>query len=165
MKELIRSLACALCKALSPPVVAPSEPRPVTNFTLISRDDFLAKLAPLGIIPISLLTPLDSQLSVVDKATLDTLAPYLTFAADLYVNDIADCEDYAIEAQSKASFKYHVSGIRLALGQSPLGYHGFALALDTDGNIWLMEPNAGFPYAGGWFKIGYNSYIPDKVFV
>lgn len=74
------------------------------------------------------------------------------------------CEDYALQAQCDAAFKFHVSGIRMGLGQMPLGYHGFPITLSKEGNIWLIEPNAGFPYAGEWFKIGEHSYLPRKVF-
>ena len=165
MKGLIRRIACALFQVLSDKPTTPLEPEPVSNYELISRDDFLAICEKAHIYPISLQTPLDSKLSIVHKSQLDRLAPWLTFSASLYVADIVDCEDYGIEAQSKAAFKYHVSGKRLALGDMPLGYHGFAMTIDRNRAIWLLEPNAGFEFAGQWVKLGENGYGPDKVFV
>jgi len=68
-----------------------------------------------------------------------------------------------MQTQCDAAFKFHVSGIRMGLGYMPLGYHGFPITLSKEGRILLYEPNAGFPYAGEWFKVGDNSYSPDKV--
>ena len=138
---------------------------PVTDLTMISRADYLAKMKEAGISPISLTTPLDSTLSITTKAELDRIAPYLVYPAELYVAQIWDCENYGLQAMLDAARKFHASGITLGLGNMPLGYHGFALTMDNDYNIYWLESNAGFEYAGVWYKIGEEGYLPDKVFV
>ncbi len=139
--------------------------KPTTISTFISRDDYLSKLAKCGIQPISLGTPFDSQLAITSKAELNRIAPGLTYSAEDYVAEVADCEDYGMRAMVDAAFKYHCSGIRLCLGWTELGYHGFCIALDTEDNVWWLEPNAGFEDAGVWHKIGEGTYRPDKVLV
>jgi len=143
----------------------PAEPSPITDYLWASREEFIKICQAQGIEPISLDTPLDSWLSIATKTQLDTIAPFLVYPADLYIDQIVDCEDYALKAQTDASFKFHISGVRMALGNMPLGYHGFPLTIDKDKNIWLFEPNSGFEYAGVWFKAGENGYLPKKVFV
>jgi len=138
---------------------------PITDYKRLYRGDFITICQANGITPISQDTPLDTWVSVCSKSQLDTIAPSLVFPADLYIAEIADCEDYAIKAQSEACFTFHISGIRLALGNMPQGYHGFPLAIDKERNIWLFEPNAGYEYAGEWFKIGEHGYFPNKVFI
>ena len=147
-----------LQKQLPEPII------PVTDLVWITRTDYLVELAKVGIKPIDWGTPLDISLSLTSKAELDRIAPFLVQPADEYIAEIRDCEDYGIEAQSRAS-KYRVSSVRLGLGNMPLGYHGFAVTMDKEFNIWWLEPNSGFEYAGVWYKIGDNGYSPDKVFV
>ncbi len=140
---------------------------PVTDLIMVSRSDYLAKMASVGIKPIDMNTPLDTALSLTSKVELDRIAPFLVQGAGLYIAQIRDCEDYGIEAQSRAA-DFHVSAVRLGLGNcsNPQinGYHGFAITMDKEFNIWWLEPNAGFEYAGVWFKIGEYGYIPDKIF-
>uniref|UniRef100_A0A6H2A2E5 Uncharacterized protein n=1 Tax=viral metagenome TaxID=1070528 RepID=A0A6H2A2E5_9ZZZZ len=139
---------------------------PVTDLEMTSRNDYLSEMHKVGIEPIGLATPLDAQLTLTSKAELDRIAPDLVYPADLYISELEiDCEDYGIQAQCDAAFKFHVSGVRLGLGSMPLGYHGFAITMDKDKNIYWLEPNAGFPYAGVWYQIGEESYFPDKVLV
>jgi len=138
---------------------------PVLDLTMISRTDYITEMRKANIEPIGLATPLDSQLSLTSKAELDRIAPDLVYPADFYIDDIWDCEDYGNQAQCDAARKFHVSGIRLGLGNMPLGYHGFAITLDKERNIWWLETNAGFEYAGVWHKIGDKGYQPNKVFV
>lgn len=142
-----------------PPVIVP-----VTDLITISRIEYLTEMQKAGISPIASGSPLDAVLSITNKLELDKIAPYLVYPADLYIAEIWDCEDYALQAQCDAGLKFHVSGVRLGLGWMPLGYHGFPVTLDKDRNIWWLEPNAGFEYAGEWKKIGDADYRPDKVF-
>lgn len=160
---MLGSLFCSLGKALGgcqlvKPII------PVTDLVWITRIDYLAEMAKAGIKPIDLGTPLDVSLTLTSKEELDRIAPFLVQPADEYIAEIKDCEDYGIEAQSRAA-DFHVSGIRLGLGNMPLGYHGFALTMDKDYNKWWLEINAAFEYAGVWYKIGEHRYYPDKVFV
>jgi len=175
LKELIRDIACEIGRTLGAKCsietelvedeLIYNEPAPVTDLLRISRSEFLAEMAKVGIKPIDLETPLDSFMTITSEIELERIAPYLVYPADLYIAEIWDCEDYAIQAQCDAALKFHVSSIRLGLGQMPLGYHGFPVTLSKEGNIWLLDSNAGFPYAGGWFRIGDNGYNPNKIFV
>lgn len=134
---------------------------PVTDLTMIERGEYLERFRQVGISSLALL---DSKLSITSKVELDRMAPYLVYPADFYAIDIWDCEDYGIQAQCDAGHKFGVNGVRLGLGNVPGGYHGFVITMDKDGNIWWLEPNAGFEYAGVWYKIGMYGYQPDKVF-
>ena len=136
---------------------------PITDLVEITRAEFLVTLEGYGIMPIASDTPLDFSLFLAKKAELDRIALYLVYPADLYIDGIADCEDYGLQAQCDSAFKYHCNGVRLALGSTPLGYHGWAMALDQDKLLWQLEPNNGFPYAATWFAYGENEYIPEKV--
>ena len=146
-----------MCKIFS----KPTQPKPVTDLTVISRGDYLAVMKAAGI---SSMAVLDSSLTITSKAELDRIAPYLVFPADYYIAEIFDCEDYGIMAQGDAARLFHLSGIRLGIGMMPLGNHGFIITMDKDHNIWWLEPNAGFEYAGVWYKIGDEGYQPNKVF-
>ncbi len=146
-------------EAQIPPVVVP-----VTDTTTISRINYLMVMGMEGIEPIASGSPLDSDLTITSKSELDRIAPYLVYPADFYVNEIWDCEDYALQAQCDAAHKFHVNGIRLGLGFMPLGYHGFPVTIDKDGNVWWLEGNSGFEYAGVWKRVGEEGYRPDKVF-
>jgi len=142
----------------------PLPPIPVTDLVMISRHDYLHQMAMHGITPIDMATPLDTHLAITSKAELDRIAPELVYSAEFFVDQIWDCENYGLQAQSDAARSFHVSGITLGLGNMPLGYHGFALTMDKEFNIWWLENNAGFEYAGVWHKIGVEGYYPDKVF-
>jgi len=159
---MIAQFLCSIAKALGG-CQPDKAPKPVTDLLAISRAEFLAEMAKVGIQPIDLGTPLDKIMTITTEIELERIAPYLVYPADLYIAEIADCEDYALQAQCDAAFKFHVSGIRMGLGYMPLGYHGFPVTLSKEGNILLLEPNAGFEYAGEWFKIGDNGYNPNKI--
>lgn len=137
----------------------------VTDSKMVSRNELVALFHENNIEAYSLKDPLDMWFSITTKDELDRIAPYFTYPADFYVQSITDCEDYGLKAQVDACFDAGVSGIRLCLGDIPLGYHGFVITVDTESNIWLLEPNAGFPFAGEWFAIGENGYIPQKVLI
>ena len=137
---------------------------PVTDWVWLTRSDYLAEMAKVGIKPIDLGTPLDTRVTLTTKAELDRIAPFLVQPADEYVEQIKDCENYALDAMCTAA-DYHVSGVTLVLGYMPLGYHGFVITMDKDCNKWWLEPNAGFEYAGVWHKIGEEGYQPDKIFI
>ncbi len=136
---------------------------PVKDGLFISRDNYVTRLSMENIQPISLGTPFDSQVAICSKAELDRIAPGITYSAQDYVSEIADCEDYGIRAMVDAAFIYHCSGIRLCLGWTEQGYHGFCITVDVDNEVWWLEPNAGFEVAGVWHRIGEDTYRPDKV--
>lgn len=153
-KSWLKKFICPSCHLVIP---APE----ISIKTEISRQDYLNVL---GLPAYNPDRPLDGILTITSKSNLGLIAPWLVYPADNYISEISDCEDYAIQAQSDAAFKFGISGIRMALGNTPLGYHGFAMTFDTDSNIWLLEPNAGFDFAGVWFKTGEHGYMPEVVF-
>ena len=142
----------------------PTPPIPVTDLVMISRHDYLHQFAMKGITPIDRDTPLDTHLTITSKAELDRIAPELVYPAEWYIAQIWDCENYGLQAQNDASRLFHVSGITLCLGNTPDGYHGFALTMDKEFNIYWLENNAGFLCAGVWHKIGEVEHYPEKVF-
>ena len=130
----------------------------------LSRADFIIKLKEYGIDPISLATPLDSIVRLASKAELDKIAPSLAYPGEWYTADLWDCEDFGLQAQLDAGRKFEIT-VRLGLGMAnnnqipnPPIYHGFAITLDTEYNVWLLEPNSGFSYSGKWFKPGEHGY-------
>ena len=138
-------------------------PEPAKVISRLYRQDFIALLAPSGILPIAIDAPLDSVITITSKAELDRIAPYLVYPADQYVAETWDCEDYGIRAQSDAALKFGVNGIRLCLGTSPVGFHAFVVTVDTESKVWWLEPNAGFEFAGVWQAVGTQGYKPEKV--
>jgi len=145
-------------------VPPPVKPIPESETIEMTRQGFLNTMKTFGIEPISLATPLDSIVRLASKTELDRIAPYLVYPAEWYAETLWDCEDYGLQAQLDAGRKFEVT-VRLGLGQMELGYHGFAITLDRDLNLWLLESNSGFPWAGRWFSKGEHSYLPDKVFI
>ena len=130
----------------------------------LDRQGFVNTMKTFGIEALTPLNPMDSVVRLASKSELDRIAPELVYPAEWYIADLWDCEDYGCQAMLDAGRKFEVT-VRLGLGQMELGYHGFAITLDRDLNLWILEPNAGFPYAGTWFKYGENTYKPDKVFI
>lgn len=127
----------------------------------MTREVFLAALYPYNVRPISLGDPLDSFFYATPMSELYRIAPKLVYPADWYTDELWDCDDYGLQAMLDGSRLG--AGVRLCLGDTEYGYHGFAMALDTNHDLWLLEPNAGFPWAGEWFKPYENGYTPRKV--
>lgn len=144
--------------------------KPNLDAEWISREDFLVCLGKYGIKPISKEDPLDSKINLVTIGELDRIAPKLVYPADWYAGELFDCEDYALQASLDAKRKYGVTLV-LCLGMMPEGYHGFLLALDKLGKVWVMENNSGWPWAGVWYEpakdknsVSEGHYFPQKVF-
>jgi hypothetical protein len=147
-----------------PPVPDPDVPVPADQTIEMGRQDFLNMMGNFGITALSPVNPMDSIVRLASKEELDKIAPHLVYPAEWYISDLWDCEDYGMQAQLDAGRRFEVT-VRLGLGMIELGYHGFAITLDREFNLWLLEPNAGFPWAGVWFKKGENTYLPDKIFI
>jgi len=152
-------------------ITVPVKPVLEGNTITMTREEFLSVLEAKGIQPISLATPLDGIVRFAKKEELDRIVSSLVYPGEWYKLDLWDCEDFGLQAQLDAGRKFEIS-VRLALGwiNNPnVGnkdvYHGFALTMDTNLNIWLLEPNSGFPYSGKWFKIGDNGYKVDKILI
>jgi len=99
------------------------------------------------------------------SASLDSLIrmiPFLTYPADNYVAEVADCDDYAMWAASDARRIFKVNGIFQVWGDTPLGFHAWNIARVGDGYYRMFDANAGFPFAGTTFSAGENEYVPKK---
>ncbi len=116
--------------------------------------------------------PMDSTLTLTSKAELDRLGPELVYPASWYIAELWDCEDYALQGQLDAGRKFKFSA-RMCTGWMEGGYHGFLLTLDTRLQPWVLENNAGFPWAGVWHKPVFTDsptlksehYWPQAVFI
>lgn len=143
---------------------------PESETITLTRKEFIDALKALGIVSLTGSSPIDSIVRLAAKSELDRIAPSLVYPAEWYINDLWDCDDYGLQAQLDAGRKFEVS-VRLGLGNVNVpnlgfvGYHGFAITLDRELNLWLLEPNAALPWAGVWFKQTENSYVADKVFI
>lgn len=139
---------------------------PVTDLLYINQVAYLGKLAEYGISSLLKADILDAKVTLTSKSELDRIAPYLVYPANWYIAEIWDCDNYGIQAMNDAARLFHVSGACLALGYTDFGYHGFLIVLDTDSSaLWVLEPNAGYPWAGRWRKPSDIKYTPIKVFI
>ena len=147
--------------------------QPVTEAMLVSRRFFVSHLNDKY--SIATITregnPMDTALVLTSKVELDRLAPELVYPADWYIEHLWDCEDYALQGQLDAGRKFQFSA-RMCTGWTALGYHAFLLTLDTDSRLWLLENNAGFPWAGRWLAPALDThnltgevYYPMRVFI
>ncbi len=90
------------------------------------------------------------------------IAPFLVTPADAYAEGVADCDDYAMMAAAKASIDFKLNSFRVCWGDSQWGYHAYVLVIVGPKEFWLMEPNAGAPWAGELFKFGEYGYVPKS---
>lgn len=154
-------------KFLQHPIVTPVPS--VDGFVTISRSDYLSMLSIYGVRELAV-SPVDAVVRLSSKSVLDTIAQRLVYPADWYVADIWDCDDYALQAMLDAGRKFGVTA-RMMIGQMELGSHSFIGSLDIDQRLWLLESNAGYPWAGQWFAAGIpfddmvTAYIPQYVFI
>jgi len=146
-------------------------PIPDSPKALLSRKDFLNILnKKYGIKPLTRYQPIDAQVRLISKSGLDKIANRIVYPSNWYVADIWDCDDYALQAQLDTGRKYGTS-VRLVTGMlknEEIGaddYHAVAATLDSDFNLWWLEPNAGYYWAGEWHKQGEYGMIIDKVFI
>jgi len=97
-----------------------------------------------------------------NEGSLSHIAPDLVFPADEYIEGKKDCDDYTRAARDRLSWKYKLSSFD-AWGNIEIEYHSFPLTMTGIGNnkigrFWIIEVNAGFPWAGVPFRIGENGY-------
>ncbi len=149
-----------LTNAIKPP------PAPVTDLLVLDRNLYLQKLAAFGITALNQYDPLDDTVTLAGMSELERIAPDICYPADWYIDQIWDCENYAAQSENDAARLFHVSGICRVLGHMPLGYHGFIATLDKDTfELWILEPNAGFDYSGGWVRPEEIAYKPEKILI
>jgi len=88
------------------------------------------------------------------------IMPFLVYPADLYVEQVADCDDYARWATADSSRLFKLNGCLECWGDSKWGYHAFSLVRVAPGEYRISEPNAVAPWAGTLMRFGDNGYMP-----
>lgn len=96
-----------------------------------------------------------------DVASWQRLTPFLVQPASLYVEEGDDCDDYAKWASAQCSRLFKLNGCLEIWGDMPDGYHGFNAVIIGPGKFKLLEPNAGWEYAGELFDAQEHGYIPE----
>jgi len=127
----------------------------------ISWADLKAELEALGVQCMLLANHIpDSFVRHTDEANWAKIMPFLTYSANLYVEGVADCDDYSRWAAADSSKKFKLNGCLECWGDMPLGYHAFNLVRIGTGKYKIFEPNAGFEDAGTPMDFGEQGYLP-----
>ncbi len=102
----------------------------------------------------------DSFVWHTDEENWARIMPFLVYPADLYVEGVADCDDYARWAAADSSKLFKLNGCLECWGDSPWGYHAYSLVRVAPGEYRISEPNAGAPWAGELLRFGSHGYRP-----
>lgn len=103
----------------------------------------------------------DGDIFYTDRESWTKIIPFLTFPADDYVADAADCDDYARWASAASSKLFKLNGCLECWGHMPLGFHGFNLVITGSESFALHEPNGGFGL-GELFEQGEEDYTAES---
>lgn len=103
----------------------------------------------------------DYWVKYTNKESWAKIVPYLTYPASYYVDEVADCDDYAKWAVADSSKLFHLNGCLHCQGLVP-GSHAFGLVIISPTEFRLFDPNAGFPWAGELFSPGTYGYTPKN---
>lgn len=60
-----------------------------------------------------------------------------------YTTDKFDCENFALLTVARITEKYKLNGIGIAIGDSPLGYHGWNIFITSPFELLYFEPQTG----------------------
>jgi len=63
-----------------------------------------------------------------------------------YTTDRFDCENYAMLCSAKVSQKYKLNTCGIAIGDSPIGWHGYNVFLSTGMELYILEPQTALVY-------------------
>ena len=101
-------------------------------------------------------------------AGLKKIAPYLVIPADRYVKGLSDCDDYTREARSRYALHFGLSSFDcwgkcdFAPSINDQANHSFFITVvgtpDKIEVVRIVEPNAGFQWAGKPFMPDENQY-------
>ena len=120
-----------------------------------------------GITALNPSDPLDYWFTATDLDGYVAIQRYMIQDSALYKAEKFDCEDFALYAQCLVAKDFGINAVRLFLGDSPLGYHGFlGMPVIEDGvptRILLFEPQDGFEFSGQLFDPGQFGYVPKRV--
>lgn len=102
----------------------------------------------------------DNTVKHTDEESWAKIMPFLVYPADYYVEQVADCDDYARWATADSSRLFKLNGCLECWGDSQWGYHAYSLIRVAPGEYRISEPNAGAPWAGDLLKFGQHGYNP-----
>lgn len=63
-----------------------------------------------------------------------------------YVAERFDCENYSMLCSARVSEKYKLNSLGIAIGDSPMGWHGYNLFLSAGMTLDILEPQTGVVY-------------------
>ena len=108
----------------------------------LSRQDLHSQLQVLGLEKLYLWDNRYWYVSLEDwgKVFADVLLNMPSYTVDKF-----DCEDFALLTTAKVSERYHLNTCGIAIGDSPMGYHGFNIFV-TEVGLYYLEPQTGMMY-------------------
>ncbi len=133
MKEVIRTIACGICKAMGGAELTPTPiPEPVLHHAAtISIDQMssilLDKLEEMGQIQAELYLP-DNECKVYKKAVVQAFLGLDEISCITYIPELHDCDDFAAELFGK--------GIPLVW----TNLHALNFFVDENLTLWFIEP-------------------------
>lgn len=103
----------------------------------------------------------DTIIRHTDEENWGKIVPFLVYPADYYVEQVADCDDYARWAAADSSKLFKLNGCLECWGDSLWGYHAYSLFRIAPLQYRVSEPNAGVrDFAGVLMKFGERGYKP-----
>lgn len=102
----------------------------------------------------------DGYITYTDSEHWAKIVPYLVSPADLFVDKVADCDDYSRWAAAESSKLFQLTGCLQCWGKIPQGYHAWNLVI-TPAGVRYFEPNGGYEFAGVLFQNDHG-YIPKS---
>jgi len=156
MLELIRNIACGICKALGEQEFEAGKP----DITFYENDSQLVQkeMQDLGIaIPMGLWDAGEpyyyTTLWGVKEATKWIRKVY---KFPKYRKARMDCDDFAILFKGLMSSEFGINDCAIQLGNTPMGYHAFNLVRAEDRRV-VVEPQT-----GEVFEVGEKGYQLDR---
>ncbi|GAI81070.1 unnamed protein product, partial [marine sediment metagenome] len=89
------------------------------------RSYIVTELEQLGMKPLCADQPMDGWIYFTDMEGWGKILWDLVFNSKLYKTDIFDCDKYALKAYITCCERYSLNSLLLAIGDVPLGRHGF----------------------------------------
>ena len=127
----------------------------------IDRVSLLIRIRDAGLYPFEML---DNWYYCTDDDGWIEIIPHLCLNSSLYKPERRDCEWFGLKAMVNCHSDYGLNGFGLVIGNHPLGRHGWNILVTPD-DLWMFEPNDGFPESGQIFSIGGFGYDPERVLI
>jgi len=156
VKELIRNMACGICKALGG---QETEESGKPDITFYENDSQLVQkeMQDLGItIPMGLWDGEPYYYTTLwgVKKAIKWIRKVYKFPK--YRKARMDCDDFAILLKGLISSEFGINDCAIQLGNTPMGYHAFNLVRVEDRRV-VIEPQT-----GEVFEVGERGYQLDK---